>query len=635
MTWLRTAGANLGKRWSIARILPRAGLGLVAALAAINVLLGVLPVAFVVATSLVLGRLPEAVRDGPESASWRTVLLLFGVAAAAFVGQQIVAPFQFSLGEKIARGVDDQMFDELMAAALRSRGIAPLEDQAALRDLRMAVDDVRYGFQSPGQACAGLLALIARYVQLLGYAIVIGVAFAWWAALGLVLVVMLFRYGQRNGIRRYAQLRVSLEGPERKIDYLRNLGIQPAAGKEIRVFGLARWLATNLEQAYRTWLAPLWAERRRLYLWPFVWYALVGLVVCGVVFAVTGAAGADELTLTSFALVMQASLGALRLSEFYPESDNQIAIGMTAYETVQQFSARVDAYPAEIRDGATAPTGVDVESVPDPRDVIHFDHVSFSYPNESRLIFDNLDLKIPVGRCTAIVGVNGAGKTTLVKLLSRLYEPTGGAICVDGVDIRAYPVHQWRRKLAVIFQDFIRYELSAAANIGYGAIDEAEDQEGLRAAARAANIADELERLPRGLDTPLTRQVAGGTDLSGGQWQRVALARALFALRHGSPVVVLDEPTASLDVRAEARFFDEFAELTQGATTLLISHRFSTVRQADLIVVLADGKVIEQGSHDELMARNGRYAELFRLQADRFTDTDLAEDLLRVEEVTT
>ncbi|GAA4690097.1 ABC transporter ATP-binding protein [Phytohabitans rumicis] len=623
---MKTALAGFASRWSIVRMLPRAGLGLVAGLAAINVLLGVLPVVFVVATSVVLGQVPDAVTGGPRSSAWREMLVMFGVAAAAFVGQQVVAPFQGALGELMARRVDGQMFDDLMAAALRSRGIAPLEDQQALHDLRIAVDDVQYGFQSPGQACAGLLALGARYVQLIGYGLVIAVAFAWWAALALVLVVLLFRYGQRNGIREYARLRVALDGPERTIDYLRDLGIQPAAGKEIRIFGLAGWLASTLERAYRDWLAPLWVERRRLYLWPFFRYAVVGLLLCGLVFAVTGATAADELTLTGFALVMQAGLGALRLSEFYPEVDNQIAIGMTAYESVQSFAARVDAYPAEVRDGASGHNGpAGTGAVPDPVSTIHFDRVSFAYPQRDRLIFDGFDLTIPVGRCTAIVGLNGAGKTTLVKLLARLYEPTGGAIRVDGVDIRTYPVADWRGKLGVIFQDFARYEISAAANIGYGAVGEAADQAGIRAAAAAANIADDLERLPRGLDTPLTKQAAGGTDLSGGQWQRVALARAVFALRHGSPVVVLDEPTASLDVRAEARFFDEFAELTQGATTLLISHRFSTVRRADLIVVLDEGKVAEQGSHEELMAHAGRYAELFRLQADRFSDVDQTE----------
>jgi ATP-binding cassette subfamily B protein len=260
--------------------------------------------------------------------------------------------------------------------------------------------------------------------------------------------------------------------------------------------------------------------------------------------------------------------------------------------------------------------------VPDPAQTIHFDHVTFRYPGGRRPVFEDLDLTVPVGRCTAIVGLNGAGKTTLVKLLARLYEPTAGAVRVDGVDIRTHSVDAWRTKLGVIFQDFAHFDVSAAENIGFGSVTHLDDRQGIRECAEAVGLTSTLDDLPRGLDTPLARHLTGGAELSGGQWQRVALARALFALRHGAPIVVLDEPTASLDVRAEATFFDEFAALTHGATTLLISHRFSTVRHADLIVVLEEGRITEQGSHDELLARGGRYAELFRLQADRFTDSD-------------
>jgi ATP-binding cassette subfamily B protein len=216
------------------------------------------------------------------------------------------------------------------------------------------------------------------------------------------------------------------------------------------------------------------------------------------------------------------------------------------------------------------------------------------------------------------VGLNGAGKTTIVKLLTRLYEPAAGRVLIDGDDVRSFDVADWRRQIAVIFQDFNRYELTAAENIGFGAVEMAADRERIRAAARRAGILATLERLPRGLDTPLARQYEGGAELSGGQWQRVAIARSIFAIENGASILVLDEPTAALDVRAEAAFFEKFVDVTRGMTALLISHRFSSVRHADNIVVLAGGRIVEQGSHEELVAARGRYASLFALQAERF-----------------
>ena len=219
------------------------------------------------------------------------------------------------------------------------------------------------------------------------------------------------------------------------------------------------------------------------------------------------------------------------------------------------------------------------------------------------------------------MGLNGAGKTTLVKLLAGLYRPTEGRILVDGVDLSELDTQDWQRQLALIFQDYVRYELTAAENIGLGAPALLDDREAITAAARKAGALDALSGLPQGLDTTLSRRYPGGRDLSGGQWQRVALARALLAIQGGSSVLVLDEPTAQLDVRAEAEFFDKFLATTDNITSVVISHRFSTVRHADRIAVIEHGRVIECGDHVELVALGGRYADLFELQAQRFRDT--------------
>ena len=235
--------------------------------------------------------------------------------------------------------------------------------------------------------------------------------------------------------------------------------------------------------------------------------------------------------------------------------------------------------------------------------------MTFAYPGGPPVL-EHFDLTIPAGSSTAIVGQNGAGKTTIAKLLCRLYDPQGGAIEIDGVDLRDLEVASWRQRVTAVFQDFIRFELPLRDNVASsGAPDDT-----IRAAlesAGASNLA--------GLDTVLARGYDNGTDLSGGQWQRVALARALCAVRLGAGVVLLDEPTAQLDVRGEAEIFERLLAATRSCTTILISHRFSTVRQADRICVLEHGRVIELGSHDELMARRGRYQTMFDLQAQRFT----------------
>ncbi len=246
-----------------------------------------------------------------------------------------------------------------------------------------------------------------------------------------------------------------------------------------------------------------------------------------------------------------------------------------------------------------------------PAREIRFRHVTFAYPTSGQPVLAGFDLSIPAGSSVAIVGQNGAGKTTLAKLLCRLYDPQDGAIEVDGVDLRTLDVDAWRSRLTAVFQDFVRFELPLRDNVApAGAPDDA--IEWALAEAGAAGLA--------GLDTVLARAYPGGTDLSGGQWQRIALARALCAVRLGAGLVLLDEPTAQLDVRGEAEIFDRILAATRQTTTILISHRFSTVRHADRICVLEHGRVVELGTHDQLMSAGGRYRTMFQLQASRFGD---------------
>jgi ATP-binding cassette subfamily B protein len=241
-------------------------------------------------------------------------------------------------------------------------------------------------------------------------------------------------------------------------------------------------------------------------------------------------------------------------------------------------------------------------------------------------VLDGFDLRLAAGRSVAIVGLNGAGKTTLVKLLTGLCRPSAGTIAIDGIDLADLDLASWRRQVAVIFQDFVRYELPLTENIRFGGIEQDRlDAAELTEIAAQAGAAELLAALPAGATTVLSPRFDGGVDLSGGQWQRVAFARALMAVRAGATVLIMDEPTAHLDVRAEAELYDRFLELTSGLTTIVISHRFSTVRRADRIVVLEHGRITEDGSHDELMAGGGQYARMFSLQASSYTgDIDAA-----------
>ncbi|MFE2753939.1 ABC transporter ATP-binding protein [Actinosynnema sp. NPDC059335] len=621
-TWSNWVDEAVRPRWAIVRLLPSGGAALVGSLAVLNVVLGVLPVAFVLATSVLVGEVPAAVGGGVGSAAWDRLTGVFLLAAAAFLLTQLLTPVSGAIGQLLRRRVDGALRDEAMALMLRPVGIGPLEDQRTLDLLNESVRAFDRDFGTPGQACVGILGLIARYTRLLALVVVIGLAVAWPAGLAVGAAVLAFRYGQRGGLRKYSRVWKHVVGKQREMTYLHEVTMTDLAAKEIRVYGLTGWLADRYVAAWSAVRDRYEQARRRVYLGPYLVLTALGLLLAGAAMVhAARLAATGQVGLTALALGVQAVVLAISLGGYYPEADTSTQYAMVALAALQRLRDRLDELAGDTRPsgGAPVPAGTPTAS-------LTFDRVGFHYPGSDRTVLDGIELELPAGRCTAVVGVNGAGKTTLVKLLARLYEPTSGRVRADGVDIAEFDPVLWRRQVGVIFQDFVRYELTAAENIALGAAHVPVDRAVVLRAAERAGIADALLALPDGLDTPLSRAYPGGTDLSGGQWQRIAIARALYALEAGARVLVLDEPTAALDVRAEVAFFDRFVELTRGVTSLLISHRFSSVRRADHIVVVDGGRVVERGSHDELIAARGHYARLFALQAERFAHGLDAED---------
>jgi ATP-binding cassette subfamily B protein len=409
------------------------------------------------------------------------------------------------------------------------------------------------------------------------------------------------------GETRFALLNYSIlfrYTPERReLDYLRYLGASIQSAKEVKIFGLGQHLIRRAQLLFDRFYREneLLARRRAIHgvllgLLPTgAYYGAYGFVVLR---ALAGAFTVGDLTLIVGAFSRARNLMETLVSSLAGVAEQALFLKdlFDFFETRPQIVSKPDAIPA-------------------PRPILggfEFQNVSFAYPDNPREVLRGLNFRFERGERIALVGENGAGKTTLVKLLARLYDPTGGRILLDGVDLRDYNVEDLRHEIGVIFQDYMRYDMLASENIGVGRIEHLNDEPRIVNSAEKSLAAGVIDRLPNRYGQMLGRRFEGGSDLSTGQWQKIALARAYM---REAQILILDEPTASLDARAELEVYQRFVELITGKMAILISHRFSTVRMADRIFVLADGCIAEEGTHQHLLALGGRYAELFEMQA--------------------
>jgi ABC-type multidrug transport system fused ATPase/permease subunit len=550
---------------------------------------GFLPALFAIAMGVLVGAVVR-------SSSLAAPLALVGVL---FVLLQVLSPLHQVISTNLGSQAAAWLYDQLTTACVRPPGMGHLEDPRLTTDLAMA-RDFDLGITGPPLSismdfiASGLVELVAGLAATLVLA-----GYSWWAPLVLTGAWLSTHWLLRESAVWKDRNTDEVRAAQRQADYAYRLAVDPPAAKEVRLFGLAGWVVERFTSARRRVLDLQW-QATRLRERPVLWSLLLVLSANVLVFWMM----ANDLATGRLNLARVVTFATAALSA------STIAFGGLSW-ALDSSAAPVGAV---LRlETAMGPAGALVRGTGPPLGMpareIRFRNVRFSYPSVSQPVLDGFDLTIPAGSSLAIVGQNGAGKTTLAKLLCRLYDPQEGSIEVDGVDLRQLDLDAWRERLTAVFQDFTRFELPLRDNVApCGAPD------AVILAALAEAGAEHLV----GLDTVISRAYEGGTDLSGGQWQRVALARALCAVKLGASLVLLDEPTAQLDVRGEAEIFERILAATRTATTILISHRFSTVRHADRICVLEHGRVVELGTHDELIASGGRYRTMFDLQASRF-----------------
>jgi len=591
MKALRNVGPVLGMIWESA---PRVALGGVTS----RVLVALVPVGALEVTKYIIDALVRVAKyhQGVPGYFWWLVGAEFALACLATIFSRTGDYCETVLADRFTRYIGTRIMEHGARLDLTSYENPDVYDK--MDRARVQGTDRVAMIRAMGQLIQQGITTLSMAAGILFYAP--------WLLLILVLAIVPAFVGETHFSFLGYSLNFSQTRARRVMDYLRIVGGSKDSIKELKLFGLAPFFVGR----YRALTDELHEQtkglaRHKLYIgtlltllgtagyyatYAFVVYeTVVGTFTIGTFYFLAGAiAGAStniQAVFSTFSGIADQALFMTDLLEFF-----------AVRPTVQSKPNALPA-PRPIREG------------------FEFRNVSFSYPGHSRLVLGNVNFRLEPGERLALVGENGQGKTTIVKLLTRLYDVTAGKILLDGIDLREYDIEDLWKEIGVIFQDFMKYEMTATENIGMGRVEELARDEKIEAAARKSQAEGVIRRLPLGYAQILGSRFEGGADLSGGEWQKIALARAYL---RDAQLLILDEPTASLDARSEHDVFQRFAELTQGKMSLLISHRFSTVRMADRILVLENGRIVEQGPHEELLRGRGRYAEMFELQASNY-----------------
>lgn len=587
---LATVPKALGLVWAAS---PR----LATAHVTLTVLQGALPAVTIWFSKAIVDGVVAAARSGIRADAVHVLVLV-----ALWFGVQLLTAFLGALIQLVSSLQSDLLSNHL---AIRVMEKAATLDLSYFEDSRFydKLENVRnQATFRPMQLAVQLFGLLRSGVTLLSVVGVLG-TLSWWLVL-LVIVISIpsLIYQAKYGGQMFA-IQTGRAQNQRRLHYLSYLLTTDSPAKELRIFGLHR----TLLERYRQIFADFYHENRSLNFrrtGSQMALGTLGTLLSGLTYAwVVLRTIAGKLTLGQLTLYYQA------FQQSQAQLGNLLSAIAGAYEH-SLFLTNLFEYLSYV---PSLPVRPQPSTIPSPiRRGLALENVSFKYPGTVPWVLRNVTFTVRPGEAIALVGANGAGKTTLVKLLARLYDPAEGRITLDGVDLRDFDPTELQRRVGVIFQDYLRYQLTVRENIGFGRVEAMHDSDRVARAAARAGADSVIAGLPEGYATPLGRWFHDGQELSVGQWQKIALARAFM---RDADLLILDEPTSSLDVRSEYEVFRAFAELTKAKMSVLISHRFSTVRMADRILVIEDGAILEQGSHDQLIARGGRYAELFEMQA--------------------